>query len=167
MLQQGWAVRRIEQEDLVQSLAEALQFISHQHPPDFVRALRRAWQAGAGPGAERLVVDLDSFVVEVHGARKQGTGYCYTHKLGYHPIIATRADTLETLHIRLRKGSANTQRGAVRFVDELAARLRRAGARGEILVRAPKHDEATTGGFRAGDPVSLGWRSASALALAD
>jgi hypothetical protein len=69
-------------------------------------------------------------------ARKQGTGYGYTHKLGYYPIIATRADTLETLHIRLRKGSANTQRGAVRFVDELAARLRRAGATGEILLRA-------------------------------
>jgi hypothetical protein len=98
--------------------------------------LRRAWQAGAGPGAERLVVDIDSFVVEVHGARKQGTGYGYTRQLGYHPIIATRADTLETLHIRLRKGSANTQRGAVRFVEELAARLRRAGATGEILLRA-------------------------------
>ena len=99
-------------------------------------ALCRAWQAGGGPGTERLVVDLDSFVVEVHGAHKQGAGYGYTHKLGYHPIIATRADTLETLHIRLRKGSANTQRGAKRFVDELVARLRRAGVVGEILVRA-------------------------------
>jgi hypothetical protein len=98
--------------------------------------LRRAWQAGAGPGCGRLVIDIDSFVCEVHGARKQGTGYGYTRQLGYHPIIATRADTLETLHIRLRKGSANTQRGAVRFVDELAARLRRAGATGEILLRA-------------------------------
>jgi hypothetical protein len=99
-------------------------------------ALCRAWQVGGGPGSERLVVDLDSFVVEVHGADKQGAGYGYTHKLGYHPIIATRADTLETLQIRLRRGSANTQRGAKRFVDELVARLRRAGVVGEILVRA-------------------------------
>ena len=98
--------------------------------------LCRAWRAGAGPGSGRLVVDVDSFVVEVHGDQKQGTGYGYTRKLGYHPIVAVRADTLETLHIRLRKGSANTQRGAVRFVDELAARLRRAGATGEILLRA-------------------------------
>ena len=37
--------RRIEQEDLTASLAETLQFISHQHPPDFVRALRRAHAA--------------------------------------------------------------------------------------------------------------------------
>jgi hypothetical protein len=99
-------------------------------------ALCRAWQAGGGPGSERLVVDLDSFIVEVHGADKQGTGYGYTDKLGYHPIIAIRADTLETLQIRLRRGSANTQRGAKRFVDELVARLRRAGALGEILLRA-------------------------------
>ena len=31
---------------------------------------------------------------------------------GYHPILATRAHTREALHIRLRKGSANTQRGS-------------------------------------------------------
>src|SRR3954449_11446493 len=73
---------------------------------------------------------------EVHGDHKQGAAYGYTKKLGYHPLLATRADTHETLHIRLRKGSANTQRGAKRFVDELAARVRRAGASGQILVRA-------------------------------
>jgi Transposase DDE domain group 1 len=98
-------------------------------------SLRRAWQAGAGPGAERLVIDLDSFVADVHGKHKQGAAYGYTKRLGYHPLLATRADTHETLHIRLRTGSANTQRGAKRFVDELAARVRRAGAAGEILVR--------------------------------
>ena len=102
-------------------------------------SLRRAWSAGAGPGSGRLVIDLDSFVCEVHGDHKQGAGFGYTHKLGYHPIIATRAGTLETLHIRQRRGSANTQRGAVRFVDELAARVRRAGATGEILVRCRDH----------------------------
>jgi hypothetical protein len=99
-------------------------------------ALRRAWSAGAGPGSERLVIDLDSFVCEVHGAKKQGAAFGYTQRLGYHPLIATRASTLETLHIRMRRGSANTQRGAKRFLDELIARVRRAGATGEILVRA-------------------------------
>jgi Transposase DDE domain group 1 len=98
--------------------------------------LRRAWAAGAGPGAGRLVIDVDSFVGEVHGTAKQGAGYGYTHKLGYHPLLATRADTSEVLHVRLRKGAANTQRGALRFVDELLARVRRAGATGKILLRA-------------------------------
>jgi hypothetical protein len=98
--------------------------------------LKRAWRAGAGPGAGRLVIDIDSFVGEVHGHRKQGAGYGYTRKLGYHPLLATRADTSEVLHVRQRKGQANTQRGALRFVDELLARVRRAGAGGRILVRA-------------------------------
>src|SRR3954469_25334889 len=30
-------------------------------------SLTRAWQAGAGPGDGRLVVDVDSFIGEVHG----------------------------------------------------------------------------------------------------
>jgi hypothetical protein len=98
--------------------------------------LRRAWRAGAGPGKARLVIDIDSFVGEVHGYTKQGAGYGYTGRLGYHPLLATRAGTDEVLHVRLRKGQANTQRGALRFVDELLARVRRAGASGEILIRA-------------------------------
>ncbi|MEP7021766.1 MAG: IS1380 family transposase [Pseudonocardiales bacterium] len=98
--------------------------------------LQRAWQAGAGPGDGRLVVDVDSFVGEVHGYAKQGAGYGYTRQLGYHPILATRADTGEVLHIRLRKGSANTSRGMLRFCDELVARVDRAGAAGEKLLRA-------------------------------
>jgi hypothetical protein len=40
------------------------------------------------------------------------------------------------LHIRLRKGSAGSPRGALRFVDELIARVRRAGATGPALLRA-------------------------------
>ena len=99
-------------------------------------SLRRAWAAGAGPGEQRLVVDIDSFVGEVHGPAKQGASFGYTHKRGYHPILATRADTGEVLHIRARKGSANTARGALRFVQELIPRVDRAGAEGAKLLRA-------------------------------
>jgi hypothetical protein len=99
------------------------------------QTLARAWQAGAGPGDQRLVIDIDSFIGEVCGYQKQGAGYGYTRKLGYHPLLATRAGSSEVLHIRNRKGSANTQRGQQRFLDELLARVRRAGATGTILVR--------------------------------
>jgi hypothetical protein len=99
-------------------------------------SLSRAWLAGAGPGDQRLVVDVDSFVGEVFGADKQGAGYGYTHTRGYHPIVATRAGTGEVLHIRARKGSANTSRGALRFVEELIPRVTRAGATGSKLLRA-------------------------------
>ncbi len=97
--------------------------------------LRRAWSLGAGPGGGRLVVDLDSTICPVCGKAKHGAGYGYTNQLGYHPLLATRAGTGELLHVRMRKGSANTQRGTKRFVEELVARLRRAGATGELIMR--------------------------------
>jgi len=99
-------------------------------------SLTRAWKAGAGPGDRRLVIDVDSFVGEVCGYQKQGAAYGYTRVFGYHPILATRADTREALHIRLRKGSANTQKGIKRFCEELIARVQRAGATGTVLLRA-------------------------------
>jgi hypothetical protein len=131
--------------------------------------LRRAWQAGAGPGEERLVIDLDSFVGEVHGYAKQGACYGYTRERGYHPLLATRAGTDETLHVRLRKGSANTQRGAERFVDELIARVRRAGASGEILLRADSgfwNKKITAGLRRKGCRYSIGVRVTKPVAAA-
>jgi hypothetical protein len=98
--------------------------------------LGRAWEAGASPGDGPLVIDIDSFIGEVHSDQKQGASYGYTRQLGYHPIAAVRADTGEVLHIRNRKGKANTQRGAARFVDELLARVHRAGHTGTIIIRA-------------------------------
>jgi len=98
--------------------------------------LARAWSAGAGPGDGPMTIDLDSTVCEVHGYHKQGAAYGHTRQLGLHPLLATRADTGEILHVRQRKGSANTARGAVRFFCELVARLRRAGAAGALTVRA-------------------------------
>jgi hypothetical protein len=96
--------------------------------------IRRAWNVGAGPGDAPVTVDLDSTICEVHGKQKQGAAYGYTRVLGYHPILATRAETGEILHARLRKGSS--LRGNNRFVEELVARLRRVGATGPLTVRA-------------------------------
>jgi hypothetical protein len=107
-------------------------------------ALTRAWTAGAGPGSGRLVVDVDSFVGEVHGYAKQGAAFGYTRRRGYHPILASRADTGEVLHVRLRRGSANTARGALRFVEELIARVTRAGASGPSCC-GPTRDSGTRG----------------------
>jgi len=101
------------------------------------RVLQRVWGLGAGPGAgEDLVVDVDSTIAEVHGHQKQGAAYGYTKPLGYHPLLATRAGTGEILHARMRKGSAGSSRGVVRFIDELVARLRRSGADGQITLHA-------------------------------
>jgi len=98
-------------------------------------ALRRAWALGAGTGSDRLIVDLDSTICSVCGKAKHGAGYGYTKELGHHPLVATRTGTGELLHVRMRKGSANTQRGTKRFIEELVARLRRGGATGELIMR--------------------------------
>jgi len=99
-------------------------------------AIKRAWAAGAGPGARRLVIDIDSFLGEAKGRLKQGASFGYTGQRGYHPLLATRAGSGEVLHARARKGAAASGRGALRFCEELIARVRRAGATGEILIRA-------------------------------
>ncbi len=96
--------------------------------------IRRAWSLGAGPGHSPMTIDLDSTICQVHGKAKQGATYGYTRVLGYHPLVATWAATGEVLHARLRKGSS--QRGHRRFVQEVAARVRRAGATGPLVVRA-------------------------------
>jgi hypothetical protein len=98
-------------------------------------AIERAWAAGVAPGDRPLTIDVDSTICEVEGHHKQGAAFGYTRVLGYHPLLATRADSGEILHARMRKGSANTARGVRRFLDELIARVRRAGATGEITVR--------------------------------
>ena len=66
-------------------------------------------------------------------ATKVGAAYGHTNKLGYHPLVAVRADTGEILHARLRGGSS--QNGNVHFIAETVARARRAGAAGDICVR--------------------------------
>jgi hypothetical protein len=99
-------------------------------------ALRAAWAAGAGPGDTPMTIDIDSTICATYGYQKQGATFGYTKRRGYHPLLATRADTGEVLHIRFRKGSANTGRGAERFVREVIGRVRRAGATGALFLRA-------------------------------
>ncbi len=96
--------------------------------------LGRAWSAGAGPGDDPMTIDVDSTVCAVSGKAKAGAAYGHTGELGYHPLVATRAETGEVLHARLRRGSS--QSGQVHFVAETVHRARRAGAAGELTVRA-------------------------------
>ena len=101
------------------------------------RLLARAWGSGAGPGKAPLTIDLDSTICETYGLAKQGgSRFTYTHVRGYHPLLAVAAGTGEVLHARLRGGPASTTRGAAHFIAETIARLRAAGAAGELTLRA-------------------------------
>ena len=55
---------------------------------------------------------------------------------GYHPLLAVAAGTGDVLMARLREGRANTARGAAHFLRETVARVRDAGASGQLTVRA-------------------------------
>ncbi|HEX8013543.1 MAG TPA: fumarate hydratase [Casimicrobiaceae bacterium] len=48
----------IRQEDLVQSVADALQFISYYHPLDYIEALGRAYEAEASPAAKDAIAQI-------------------------------------------------------------------------------------------------------------
>jgi hypothetical protein len=100
--------------------------------------LARLWAAGAGPAdlAAPLTIDLDSTIVEVHGRKKQGAAFGYTKVRGYHPQLATCAQTGQVLMSRLRGGSAGAARGASSFLTETISRVRDAGATGQLTVRA-------------------------------
>ena len=99
--------------------------------------LARGWAAGAGPGAAPFTIDLDSTLCETYGLAKEGARHPgYTGARGYHPLLAVAAGTGDVLMARLREGRANTARGAAHFLRETVARVRAAGASGQLTMRA-------------------------------
>jgi fumarate hydratase class I len=48
----------IKQEDLIQSIADALQYISYYHPLDYIQALGRAYELEASPAAKDAIAQI-------------------------------------------------------------------------------------------------------------
>lgn len=88
------------------------------------------------------LVDIDDTIKEVHGYRKQGSGYGYSGVRGLNALIgilstATAAPVI--IGARLRKGSSGSPRGAGKFIGDILAtvkRLRGKDATGLVLLRA-------------------------------
>ena len=119
--------------------------LSAKFPGGHVRQLERvsrellagAWAAGAGPGDDPLTIDLDSTVCETYGLGKESAQrHNCAGQRGYHPLLAVAAGTGDVPMARLRKGRANTARGAAHFLRETVGRVRSAGATGPLTVRA-------------------------------
>ncbi len=51
-------MRVIRQDDLIESIAAALQFISYYHPRDFIEHLARAWQTEQAPAARDAIAQI-------------------------------------------------------------------------------------------------------------
>jgi hypothetical protein len=99
-------------------------------------SIRRAWAAGAGPGDRSVTIDVDSSICETYGLKKQGARFGHTKVRGYHPLVASIAGTDEVVGVRLRGGNSHTGRGAAGFLTQVFNRVRRAGATGEMVLRA-------------------------------
>jgi fumarate hydratase class I len=48
----------IRQEDFIASVADALQYISYYHPPDYIEALGRAYEAEQSPAARDAIAQI-------------------------------------------------------------------------------------------------------------
>lgn len=82
----------------------------------------------AGLGTERVLVDIDDSIIEVHGYGKQGSGYGYSGIRGLNSLITTVSTTCAAPIItaqRLRKGACGSPRGAARIVADTLRTVRR------------------------------------------
>lgn len=68
-------------------------------------ARERAWAAGAGPGGELLVIDIDATIVRTR-ADKQDAAPTYKRTYGHHPLLAIAGDCDEVLAAMMRPGNA-------------------------------------------------------------
>ena len=99
--------------------------------------LARAWQAGAGPGDSPLTIDLDSTICETYGLAKEGARH---HGYTGRPWLSPAAGHCRR-HRRRADGSAARGPGQHRsgrwtLPAETVGRVRYAGARGQLTVRA-------------------------------
>ena len=75
----------------------------------------------AGIDTERVLVDIDDSIIEVHGHHKQGSSYGYSGVRGLNALITTvTTDTGAPVIVgqRLRKGSCGSSRGAARMIGD-------------------------------------------------
>jgi len=98
---------------------------------------------GAAPALRDAAVvtylDIDDTVKATHGYTKQGAGYGYSGIKGLNALIATVSTPISAPLIaatRLRKGSANSARGAARLIGDALATTKRCGATGLVILRA-------------------------------
>ena len=66
----------IRQEDVIQSVADALQYISYFHPLDFIQALHRAYEREESKAAKDAMAQIVFCGAVTHrkGFRKNGRG---------------------------------------------------------------------------------------------
>ncbi|MEA2001007.1 MAG: transposase, partial [Actinomycetota bacterium] len=78
----------------------------------------------AGSDGNRLVLDIDSTVIETYGDHKEGTSRRnYQGVKGYHPLLLAEASTGQVISGMLRDGNAAPAKDAASFVDDTLNRV--------------------------------------------
>ena len=89
--------------------------------------------------AQIAYLDVDDTIRATYGYAKQGAGYGYSGVKGLNALLATLSTPSGApvvVATRLRKGSANSARGASRLVADALRTSRACGASGLLVVRA-------------------------------
>jgi hypothetical protein len=113
------------------------------------------------PGDGPVLVDVDDTIVEVHGYAKQGSGFGYSRVRGLNALLAT-ASTEQSAPIvvaqRLRRGPANSARGARRLVADALATVARVAPGRAVLLRADS-------GFYGADTINAAVRAGAQVSV--
>lgn len=127
------------------TLGTFLRSFTHGHAQQLGAVLRRLVPALAAhtpllPGADQLAyVDIDDTIRRTYGYAKQGVGIGYSKVKGLNALIgcvSTPPARPVIVAARLRRGAANSVRGAASFVADSVKTARAAGVTGLVVVRA-------------------------------
>ncbi len=91
------------------------------------------------PNPAVTYVDIDDTVRRTYGYAKQGSGYGYSGVKGLNALLgiaSTAGSAPVIVATRLRKGSANSARGAARLVADSLKTTRACGSSGMVVLRA-------------------------------
>ncbi|HEY4375150.1 MAG TPA: fumarate hydratase [Burkholderiales bacterium] len=102
---------KISQEDFIQSIADALQFISYYHPKDFISHLARAYDREQSPAAKDAIAQIltnSRMSAEGHRPICQDTGIVNVFlKIGMDVRFDTKMSVGEMVNEGVRRGYTN------------------------------------------------------------
>ncbi|MBR4737883.1 MAG: fumarate hydratase, partial [Rhodocyclaceae bacterium] len=97
----------IREEDFIQSIADAFQFISYYHPKDFVQAMSEAWRREENPAAKDAIAQIltnSRLCAEGHRPICQDTGIAVVFlKIGMNVSWDARRSVQEMVNEGVRR----------------------------------------------------------------